>query len=130
MEKIKQLLTPIIYLPCTPAQWIGEPEYKQITQIHLTAGGGMGGSSWYEYVEKIDSIETNTIQEFTRITGKKILLNTRYITSAENFLLITATFNNENTNVRKLGENIVQYIAEEAIPGVVLRNEYGETITR
>ena len=88
----------------------------------------MGGSSWNEYVEKIDNIESNKIQEFTRINGKQILLNTRYITDAEDFTLITAAFYNENPNAYKIGENTVQYIVEEDIKGVRLVNAYGETI--
>ncbi|WP_405286476.1 hypothetical protein [Methanobrevibacter sp.] len=128
MKTIKQLKNPLIYLPCTPAHWTTEPEYKEITRIHLTAGGGMGGSSWNEYVEKIDNIESNKIQKFTRINGKQILLNTHYITDAENFTLITAAFYNENPNAYKIGENTVQYIVEDDIKGVRLVNAYGETI--
>lgn len=113
METIPQLKQPIIYLPCTPSQWITETaDYKSITRITIVKPGGMSGSSYHEYVERVETIDSNTIQVFTRITGKDILINTSYILTAENFLLITAKFHNENPNAYKLGENTLHYLIE------------------
>lgn len=130
MKKIQELTGNYIYLPCTPAKWITQPTHKKITRINLTAGGGIGGSTWTEYVEQTNNIQTNTIQEFTRITGKKIKLNTNYITDAEDFNLITVQFHNENPNTYKIGNNTLQYIAEDEYKEPKLLNSYGETPTR
>lgn len=129
MQKIPQLKNKQIYYPCTPGKWISEPEYKKITKIQLTSGGGITGSKWVEYVEQTDNIESNTIQEFTRITGKKIKINTSYITYAEDFILVSVMFDNKNPNVHHLGINVIQYIMDEDIGEVCLLNGYGQTQT-
>jgi len=129
MKKIPQLINPKIYLPCSPSKWISKPEYKKITRINLTSGGGMGGSKWTEYVEQIKELQPNTIQAFTRINGKQILLNTNYITDAEDFRLITVKFHNENPHCYHLGDNTLHYIAEEDIIGIELIDNYGDTPT-
>lgn len=128
MKKIPQLTDDIIYIPCTPAKWTTKPKITPITEIHLTSGIGMGSKSWYEYVEQTETIEPNTIQEFTRITGKKIKINTSFITHAEDFELVEVEFNNQNPNVYKLGRNKVQYLKGETA-GVVLSSRYGTTKT-
>lgn len=136
MKKIEQLTKPIIYLPCTPSQWITpEVDYKTITRINVTKPGGMAGSNYMEYVEKVETIDSNRMQAFTRITGKDILLNTSYILTAENFLLITAKFYNENPNAYELGENTLHYLAEFDMlhtsdsGQITLVDRYGKTST-
>jgi len=129
MEKIPQLKDNMVYLPCTPSKWIGEPEYTKISRIGLTAGGGMGGSRWREYVEQTDKVESNIIQEFTRITGKKIKINTSYVTDIEDFILVTLKLDNRNPNVRHMGINTIQYIMDESLGEVLLIDRYGETPT-
>ena len=44
----------------------------------ITAGGGMGGSLWYEYVRP-ETIPANTIAEFCDINGHEVSINTRYV---------------------------------------------------
>ena len=129
MEKIPQLKDNLIYLPCTPSRWTGEPEYKKITRIRITTGGGIGGSKYSEYIEQTDDIESNKIQEFTRITGKKVKINTRYITDLEDFILVTVKLENENHNCYHLGLNTFQYIMDESLGEAILINRYGDTRT-
>lgn len=127
--RIKKLKDNTIYLPCTPSNWVSEPRYTQITRINLTSGGGMGGSRWTEYVTKTKSIIPNTIQRFTRINGKKVKLNTSYITDAEDFILVSVDFDNRNPNAYHLGLNTLQYIMDEDLGEVTLQGSYGETKT-
>lgn len=128
MEKINQLKDNRVFLPRAPAKWTTQPTYKQITRIRLTAGGGMAGTRWTEYVEKTDKIESNQLQEFTRITGKKIILNTSHITDAEDFILAEMDYNNQNSNFQ-LGITHVQYLLEEDLGEIILVDRYGETKT-
>ena len=75
----------------TPSRWVKEkPDYLLITRIKMTCGGGMGGSSWYEYVYRVEEIPSNTIMKFKRYDGKEITINTSYIVSAEDFKLAKA----------------------------------------
>lgn len=125
MEKINQLKTNKVYLPCTPSKWISEPETKPITEINLTSGGGMGGKSWTEYVERTVEFRPNTLQEFTRIDGKKIVINTSFITYIENFELVTVTYDTQN-EYRNPGVHKEHFLKSD-IPGdIVLVNSYGE----
>lgn len=129
MEKIPQLKDNIIYLPCTPSKWTSTPKYEKISRIRLTAAGGIGGSRWIEYIKQTDKVESNTIQEFTRITGKKIRINTSYVTDIEDFILVTLKLDNQNPNVRHMGINTIQYIMDETLGEVLLINRYGDTKT-
>ena len=99
-------------LPMTPAKWVGEPTYKPVTRLRITCGGGIGGSSWYEYVERENVFPSNKLHCFTRIDGKKITINTAFIVEAEDFRLVTVAFWNENPSY-KLGLQNKQYIVED-----------------
>ena len=74
----------------SPSDWAGEPEYMFVTKIHMSCGGGMGGSSWYEYVERLRDIPSNKIIKAKRYDGKEIFINTMWLVGAENFKLAKA----------------------------------------
>lgn len=74
-----------------PSHWKDNPEYMLITKVYMSCGGGMGGSSWYEYVERLEDIPSNEIIKVKRYDGKELLINTSWVVSAENFKLAKAT---------------------------------------
>lgn len=97
IKMVDKLCGKYIGYPCTPSQWIAEPEYKKISVITMTCGGGMGGSKWYEYVERIPPHnKLNEIQTFTTIEGKEIRLNPQYMVKIEDFTMVTVWY--ETTN--------------------------------
>ena len=108
-----------------PSKWIKEPEIKPITKLLLTYGGGLGGQNIIEYVEQTDNIQPNTLQKFTRITGKEIILNTTYLISAENYELVTVTYNTQN-KYRTPGIHKEHYLKSETPGDIILINTYGE----
>lgn len=89
MEEFTYLENHRLGKPKTPSKWIGKPEYLPITKIRMTCGGGMGGSTWYEYVQHLDKIPSNEIISVRRYDGKDIRLNTSYIVEAEDFTMAT-----------------------------------------
>lgn len=88
-EEIKYLKDAVLGKIYTPSEWIGKPEYTSVTRLRMTCGGGMGGSSWYEYVHRVAGISSNAIVRFIRYDGKPIIINTAYIVEAEDFTLAT-----------------------------------------
>lgn len=53
------------------------------TKIDMTAGGGMGGSSWSLYTKKritIDDVNKSKFIEFKDISGTKRIVGTNFIT--------------------------------------------------
>ena len=123
MQVIKKLKHNWINLPCTPSEWTTQPEYQKITEITLTSGGGMGGKTWKEYVEKT-ILKPHTLQKVTRIDGKQITINTDYVTYAEDFVLVTAEYYTENT-YRGEGYHEVNFLVEEGVE-VGLMDKYGD----
>lgn len=85
--------------PMTPSKWLGI-SYKPVTRIKMSCGGGMGGSSWYEYVERVplDSIaaEEKRCIVFRTFDGENVLLNIAYMVKAEQFTVAMATLRSEN----------------------------------
>lgn len=78
----------VVILHKTLSKWIGAT-YKSITRIRLSCGGCIGGASWFEYVEKLDNIEPNTIVKCRRFDGKEIRINTAFVVDTEDFTLAT-----------------------------------------
>lgn len=103
-----------LYLPKTPAAWCGNPTYTPITRIRISCGGGMGGAQWFEYVLRHDKPDTNRLglAEYTRWNGKPITINPAFIVSAEDFTLVTATYDSRNTNFAQ-GLYKVRLLAED-----------------
>jgi hypothetical protein len=96
----------IIGKPMTPSKWVNdEPTYKPITRIKMTCGGGMGGSSWYEYVNRInmEDIRPNDMLLVTDIDGRQKLLNTNYIVSVENDLTVLSALLDSRNDAFEIG---------------------------
>lgn len=74
-----------------PSKWVGCPEYMFITKLRMSCGGGIGGSSWYEYVERLKDIPSNTVIKVKRYDGKEIFINTSWLVEAEDYKLVKAT---------------------------------------
>lgn len=89
--------------PMTPSHWDKNGvSYKQVTEIHMTAGGGMGGSYWKEYVERIDLedlVQRSCIVAKTW-DGKTIALNLNYMVKARQLTIASAVLHSENTNYK------------------------------
>ena len=100
MKKIPMNTSGKMGFPKTPSYWIGEPKYINAMEITITAGGGMGGSLWYEYVLP-DIIPSNEIVEFCDINNKKILINTRYIVSVREVTVVEFSTMCSNQNFYK-----------------------------
>lgn len=90
-EQFKYMKNPMLGREYTPSKWAGLPTYKQITRLRMTAGGGMGGACWYEYVDRLAEIPSNEMIEVKRYDGKLIRINTSYVVHSEDFTLATAT---------------------------------------
>lgn len=90
-EQFKYMENPMLGREYTPSKWDGLPTYKQITRLRMTAGGGMGGACWYEYVDRLAEIPSNEMIEVKRYDGKWIRINTSYVVYSEDFTLATAT---------------------------------------
>ena len=76
--------------PMTPSHWVGDIVYRPVTQIMMTCGGGLGGSSWKMYVERIDldDIQPDTMIKVKRHDGADMLINTKYVVSARSDITI------------------------------------------
>lgn len=92
----KTLKSDSLGLPFTPSHWVGTPEYIPVTRIRMTCGGGVGGSSWYEYVNRImiDDVIDSKFIKVTDYTGNEITINTNYIVEMRNFTILKAVFMN------------------------------------
>ena len=98
MRKIEELGNDLILgCPLGSSRWVGEPIYEEITAIRITCGGGLGGSSWLEYVKRIDlTKENDDLIKVTRIDGKVITINRRYVVSTEDYTLVTMNYQSYN----------------------------------
>ena len=88
-------------LPMTPSSWMGDAIYTPVSRIKMSCGGGMGGSSWYETVERIDidNVDLNKPLIVTTIDGNKKMLNPRYIVLIDSEITrVTRKLNNKNDN--------------------------------
>ena len=63
-------------IPMTPGNWSSMPEYHKYLEVTMTCGG-MGGSSWKEYIED-QKLPSNQIIKVRGIGGKTFLINTAY----------------------------------------------------
>ena len=102
-------------VPRTPGKWVDtKPTYREMTRILMTCGGGMGGSSWYEVVERINLADL--MQKSYVIAkdweGKEKGLNLQYMVKAEQFTLASARFDNKNTNF-KMGVYEYSWLIED-----------------
>lgn len=135
--EIDKLNGKYIGFPCTPSKWTHEPEYKKISVITMSCGGGMGGSKWREYVERIPmNNPLNGIQTFTPIEGNDIRLNPQYMVKITNLTLVTVRYETTNSNFSKIRDGIVdkiplskQFLIEDG-QTVELIKDYADTAKR
>ena len=76
----------VLRRPMTPGKWVGRPSYLKITRLKMSCGGGLGGSTWYEYVQRISLPELAKKPDslvFRTWNGQEIFLNKSYIVKAE-----------------------------------------------
>lgn len=87
--------------PMTPSKWIGDVIYTPVSRIKMSCGGGMGGSAWYETVERIDidNIDLNKPLIVTTIEGNKRMLNPKYIVLIDSEItMATRKLDSKNPN--------------------------------
>lgn len=89
--------------PMTPSYWEGEFEYKNIMIVHLTYGGGMGGSHRKIYCDRINNIydylSKEQFIELHLINGNTEIVNRNFIVWVDsNYELMTGFLNSKNSN--------------------------------
>lgn len=88
--------------PMTPSEWVGKPERKPISRVKMTCGGGMGGSVWFEYVDRFLylDIPMDKMKILTRIDGESICVNPRYMVMVEDFTLVTVKYKTQHPDYK------------------------------
>ena len=112
--------------PMTPSRWEDKaPTYREVTRIKMTCGGGMGGESWYEVVERIDFDDFTPDKFITARNwkGKEICINPNYIVKVEQFTLASAILDSQNTNY-KVGLHEYNWLVEDGHK-IKLVNDFG-----
>lgn len=89
--------------PMTPSHWQGEFEYKNIMIVHLTYGGGMGGSHREIYCDRINNIydylSKKQFIELHLINGNTEIVNRNFIVWVDsNYELMTGYLDSKNPN--------------------------------
>lgn len=101
--------------PITPGRWVSDVMYQPITRITMTCGGGLGGSVWCEYVERVPLEALAGLRGgavFKTWDGKEIMLNTSNMVKAEQFTVASAVLNSQNHNL-KTGDYRCCYLVED-----------------
>ena len=96
---------PVFERPMSPSKWVGSPTYLDITRLLMSCGGGMGGSRWYEYVERID-LDEIAARNRSHISvrtwdGRKLLINKSFIVNAEQLKIAFADLDSSNPHYPK-----------------------------
>ena len=91
----------VIKRPRTPSVWVTKDVcYDEITRIKMSCGGGMGGSKWYEYVERVPLDALAKIGRgcvvLRTYEGKDVLINMDYVVEAEQFTVASAVLDSRN----------------------------------
>ena len=115
-NKLDELYTSnTIGKPMTPGYWKSkEFDYIPITRFRMTAGGGMGGASWYEYAKRInleDLVDVNKVVIET-YDGKKKLINLNNVAKAEYFTIATGIYHSDNPNFT-IGDYTYNYLVND-----------------
>lgn len=63
-----------------------------VTEVHLSCGGGMGGSSWKLYVKEMGTPDENGMIEVTLYNGSTKKLNTRYIVEVQKKVIVRGRY--------------------------------------
>lgn len=112
-------------VPMTPGNWVSKTaEYVPVTRLCMSCGGGMGGSKWYEYVNRIPLDELSEKKTIVATTwdGKRKLINMDYVVKAEEFTIMKAVYISMNPNF-PTGEYLVARLVEDGAK-VSLINEF------
>lgn len=97
--------------PMTPGSWVTlnrDIKYTPVTRLSMSCGGGMGGSHWYEYIERVpleDLVNQNRIIA-TTWDGKRKLINMNNVVSADEYTIASAVYHSDNPNF-PVGEYLV-----------------------
>lgn len=103
-----------IGVPMTPSRWVGKPKYKKVTRLKMSCGGGMGGSTWYEIIDRIDldELTKNETLIVKNYEGDTIFLNRKYIVKAIQLTLVTAILDSQNSNY-PVGKHEYNWLVED-----------------
>ena len=99
----------------TPSYWDSKGvTYKKVTQIEMTAGGGMGGSYWSEFIERIPLEELSCGNRIVakKWDGEKILLNLNYMVKAKQITIASAILHSKNSNY-PIGSYTYNWLVED-----------------
>lgn len=107
-----------IGLPMTPSKWVTtKPTYEAISRIKMTCGGGIGGSSWYEYVQRVsfENVHLGEMLPVVTIDGREKLLNPNNIVTVESDLqLVSGVINSQNPNF-EIGQHEYRYLCRDGV---------------
>lgn len=77
-----------IYRTCNPSSFVGKEEIHNILKIKMSCGGGLGGSSWYEYIYDTVALEGDSLVWVTNYLGEEIKLNPRFMVKVNRVSLV------------------------------------------
>lgn len=112
-----------VYKPFTPSEYVDNNYYKVIS-IKMSCGGGMGGSSWYEYIktdtpqkikEIYSAITKGGIIKVVDYLGNTKYINTNYVVMTQEQSIYELTIENKgNTYYGIAGDKyIFRYLINE-----------------
>ena len=113
-----------MYLPNTPSHFVGGAKIFKVKKIRMTCGGGMGGSSWYEYIVDFPHNFGNGMLNVTNYKGEKMLLNIRYIVKVSDSQIVGITTDSQNSHYGGVKTNYYETPIDD---NVELCEEYGKT---
>lgn len=106
----------VLKRPMTPGKWVGRPSYLEITRLHMTCGGGIGGSTWFEYISRINLMDLAKDESNYLVTqrwnGSAVFINKAYVVSAEQFTIAYADYESLNPNY-PAGTYTYYYLTED-----------------
>lgn len=94
----------ILGQPMTPGHWKSkELEYIPITRLRMTAGGGIGGSCWYEYIKRVplESLTNGERIVAETYNGEEKMINLNNVVKAELFTIATGVYHSDNPNFKR-----------------------------
>lgn len=119
-----------IYRTCNPSSFVQKEEIHDILKIKMTCGGGMGGSSWYEYVHDTKELDGEIPVWVTNYLGERIKLNPKFMVKINKISIVKVTeditaWKFYNTK-KPIGEKhlCIRYIETPPYETVNLVNDY------
>ena len=80
-----------IYRTCSPSSFTGKEEIHNMLKIRMSCGGGLGGSSWYEYIHDTNELEGETPVWVTNYRGEKVKLNPKFMVKITPISIVKVT---------------------------------------